>query len=205
MSKIEYRLILLFTILGIVVNACSALPVFPAEAPVATPTAEPAATLPAATLEPTPAAVPPADPSREWQRVEIAEVGVSLDVPAGWLRFDPHWLWGPDETTKTRLGFEWKDLQPGTEVEAAMLPSPSQMLDAHPLDLAAGTAMSYTLQVFAPAAPAERGEFEAVETHVIIRNAQGRAYDVFVRAATLDELGGMNALLWHVLESWKLP
>ena len=35
--------------------------------------------------------------------VEIADTGVSIEVPDGWLRLDPEWTWTPEESGSLRL------------------------------------------------------------------------------------------------------
>lgn len=202
----QYRLIVVVAVLGLVANACSAIPgvaVVTPPAPTAVPTLEPTAVASVPAPEPTAEPMPPIEPGLAWHRVEIAGQGTSFEIPSGWLRFEPDWLWEPGEASATRLGYNSAEIPAGSEVEAVMLPAGSQMLNAQPLDLAAGRAMSYTLQVYAPGKSG--GVPEQFETHVIVRDAQRRAHDVYVRAATLDELSGQDSLLWHVLDSWSLP
>jgi hypothetical protein len=184
---------------GLALAACAATP-GPAVTPaVSTATAPVAATVaPTSTATALPATVPPG-PAPEWQRVEIAEAGLSFYIPAGWEQQSPDWLWAPAGADMPQIGAAWNDVAPGVEIEALFLPNHSQMVNAAPLELSAGQAMSYTLQVFAPAAA--NGELESVQTHVIVRGAGGRAFDVYFVARTAEELSARDAVVREVLAS----
>jgi hypothetical protein len=79
------------------------------------------------TSSPTPAPV--------YQEVNIPEAGLVFGVPAGWLRLEPEWAWAPDGADSLRIGVNWMDIQPPQEVEAAMLPTPSQVIHSEPIEL----------------------------------------------------------------------
>ena len=65
----------------------------------------------------------------------IAEAGLELDVPSGWQRLEPGWVWAPNDVDGYYVGVNWAALEPPMEAEAAMLPSPSLVLDSVPVDL----------------------------------------------------------------------
>jgi len=183
-------------VFGFILGACTAPEPTPVPANVPTPQPAVAAT---ATIQ--------AEVS--YEQVALPETGLSLEVPASWQRLDPDWAWSPAGDGLPRLGVTWRDLQPPEEVEAALLPSPAQVLDSQPVDLGWGSGRRVTLEVYAP----ETGNGDAqaavqsVETHVLVVVQEGtnrRAYDLFGIAESPEALSAIEPMLEHLSETATL-
>ena len=153
--------------------------------------------------------MPPLPGQETFQRVEIADTGLSFEVPVGWLRLAPAWAWVPAEGSGLRLGVNWMDLQPPMKPEAAMLPSPSQVLSSEQVVLSWGQGRCVVLEVYVPAAQGgdAKAPVESVEIHVlVVVNQEGvrRGYGLYVRGDTAEELAGLEPLLGRVLETSTL-
>lgn len=155
----------------------------------------------APTSSPTPAPV--------YQEVNIPEAGLEFEVPAGWLRLEPEWAWAPDGANSLRLGVNWMDIQPPQEVEAAMLPTPSQIIHSEPVELDWGSGRRFTVEVYAPAAQGgdTQAPVQSVETHVLIVVSLGdtrRAFDFYASGQTAEQLAILKPSLQHVLTTSAL-
>jgi len=142
-----------------------------------------------------------------YQRVPVAEAGLSLDVPAGWTQVDPG-TWAAPQDPGLRLGVRWVELKPPQEPEAALLPNHARTLDAHPVELAWGSGRRFTVQVYGEA---EEGGGQApvasVENHVLVvieRDGGRWAIDVYASAPTGDQLAGLDAALERATTSLEL-
>jgi len=116
----------------------------------------------APTSSPTPAPV--------CQEVNILEAGLVFEVPASWQRLEPEWVWALNSDNSLRLGLNWMDVQPPQEVEAALLPTPSQVVQSEPVELGWASGRRFTIEVYAPVAQGgdTRAPVQSVETHVIV-------------------------------------
>ena len=155
----------------------------------------------APTSSPTPAPV--------YQEVNIPEAGLEFEVPAGWMRLEAEWAWSPDGANSLRLGVNWMDIQPPQEVEAAMLPTPSQIIHSEPVELDWGSGRRFTVEVYAPAAQGDdtRAPVQSVETHVLIVVSLGdarRAFDFYASDQTAEQLAILEPSLQHVLTTSAL-
>jgi hypothetical protein len=144
-----------------------------------------------------------------YQEMNIPEAGLVFEVPAGWLRLEPEWAWAPDGANSLRLGVNWMDIQPPQEVEAAMLPTPSQVIHSEPVELGWGSGRRFTVEVYAPAAQGgdTRAPVQSVETHVLIVVSQGdtrRAFDFYASGQTAEQLAILEPSLQHMLDSAAL-
>jgi len=144
-----------------------------------------------------------------YQEVNIPETGLVFEVPAGWLRLEPEWAWAPDVANSLRLGVNWMDIQLPQEVEAAMLPTPSQVIHSEPVELGWGSGRRFTVEVYAPAAQGgdTRSSVQSVETHVLIVVSQGdtrRAFDFYASGQTAEQLAILEPSLQHMLDSAAL-
>lgn len=156
-----------------------------------------------------PGAVPPHDEQSErYTRVEIPEAGLAVDVPVAWYRFEPGWAWSPYETAVGRVGVWWQDVQPPMEVEPAMLPKNSVVVESGSVGLDWASATRYTVEVYAAADPSTGTEspptVEAVETHVLIvlPHASGRrVLDLYASARDSQELEAVRPALEQMLAS----
>ncbi len=172
---------------------------------VAAPTAVPEPTVaPAPTDVPAPTTVPaPTVSAPSYTGVTVADAGMTFDVPQGWIQQEADWAWTPDPAggNAGRLGFKWADVPPPGEVEAAMLPQPSQMLDAQPFELGWGSGRSYVLETYDSSGNGQRA---TVENHIIVVVSKGGtryAYDFYAVGKTPEELQAVQPLLQHMVES----
>ena len=141
----------------------------------------------------------------------IAEAGLELDVPSGWQRIEPVWAWAPTDVEGYCVGVNWADLEPSMEPEAALLPSPSLVLDSVPVDLGWSSGHWLTVEVYAPAASGEGSEaapiVQAFEMHALVVVNQGygrRAYDFYASAPNADVLSTLDPVLDAMVSSVDL-
>ncbi len=109
------------------------------------------------TASPTPTTVltlasgsPVARPTEAGNRISIPQIGLTFEVPAGWQRQGQDWIWAPVSppagSEGQHIGVSWKEIRPGQEPEALLLPENAVMLDRTPgPELAWGTAATYRL------------------------------------------------------------
>jgi hypothetical protein len=139
-----------------------------------------------------------------YETVELPEAGLSVEIPEGWQRVDSEPVWTADGGT-IELGVNWVDLEPPTEMEAALLPSPSQVLESSAVDVVWGSGRSFTIEVYGPAAEDEgQAPVEAYETHVLVSLEQSdgrRAFDFYASAPTWEEMTPLVSILDHLLYS----
>jgi hypothetical protein len=96
----------------------------------------------------------------------------------------------------------WKDIRPGEEPEAMLLPNNSVMRDRTPgPELAWDRAATYRLQVMVPGG---QGQVKAVEIHVIVTGTD-KYYDFFASAPTEEQLDALEPVFQHMLASADLP
>ncbi len=135
----------------------------------------------------------------QWQPVQLPDVNLSFEAPAGWKRLGQEWAWVSPQSDKQRVGVNWIKREAGVE-PTSLLPNHSVSLDAAPLDLSWGTAMKHTVEVSDPAAAG--GKTVAVETHVIVQT-DNYVYDFYATAPNPEELDGLWLTLDHMLNSVK--
>jgi hypothetical protein len=169
-------------------------PASPTYTPLPTFTAAPTRQLPTPTVPVFGAStVAPALVVKDWDRVTIAEAGVSLDVPKGWKRLGKEWTWSANIDGGPRVGANWADAGQGRE-PTAMLPNNAVSQSADEITLSWGKGMVHTVQVVA-------GKTTAFEAHAIIRVGGKRDYDFYASAPTQAELTALRSVLQHMLES----
>jgi len=144
-----------------------------------------------------------------YQKVNIPEAGLVFEVPAGWLRLEPEWAWAPNGANSLRLGVNWMDVQPPQEVEAATLPTPSQVIHSEPVELGWASGRSFTLEVYTPAAQGgdTRAPVQSVETHVLVVVSLGdtrRAFDFYASGQTAEQLAILEPSLQNILATSAL-
>jgi len=176
-------------------------------------TATTKATQPSVTVEATrtPTATPPS-PTAEpqaYQQVDVPQVGLAFEVPHDWQRLEPELAWMPKDAGNCRLGFNWMDIQPPMEAEAAMLPNHSQTIQSNPVELSWGKGRLFTVEVYAPAAQGgdTRAPVQSVETHIVIVVSQEnsrRAFDFYASGPTAGQLDILEPSLQHMLNSARL-
>lgn len=144
-----------------------------------------------------------------YERVEIAEAGLSFEVPTSWQRLDGAWAWSADGAEWPCVEVRWRELPPPLEPEAAMLPSPASIRESTPTTLGWGEGRRVTIEIYGsqPVSDDIRAPIIAAETHVIIvvqRDGRRYAYDFAARARTVEELAGPQAILDQLLVSSQL-
>lgn len=139
----------------------------------------------------------PGEPS--YQQVLVPEIGLAFDAPADWRRLEPEMAWTPEMGSEVRLGFDWMELEPPMELEAAMLPSPAQIVDSRPVDLGWVEGRRFTLDVYAPE--------ESFQMHVLCtlnRGGKRLGLDFYAVALSPEALQELEPLLQHVLDTAQL-
>lgn len=141
-----------------------------------------------------------------YERVAVAEAGLSLDLPAGWMQQEPGTWRAPG--SEGHLGVMSVAVQPPVEPEAALLPQPGQVLDSWALSLSWASGRAFVVEVYGQAVQGEgKASVEAVEMHalfVLDRDGSRRAIDIYTSAPTADQLTALRPALEHALESVEL-
>jgi hypothetical protein len=153
-----------------------------------------------------PDAMPPLSNEPLYQRVEMTPAGLSFEVPVGWFRLDPEWVWTPDPTSELRLGLNWMDLQPPMEAEPAMLPDHSQILYNEPVESGWAQGQQFVLEVYASEAAVGDGKasVQSLEVHtifVITTDNGRRALDFYVSGPSAEDMGRLEPHLRHMVET----
>jgi len=143
------------------------------------------------------------------RKVYIPEAGLVFEVPACWQQLEPEWVWAPDSDNRLRLGVNWMDIQPPQEVEAALLPTPSQVIHSEPVELGWASGRRFTVEVYAPATQGgdTRAPVQSVETHVIVvvsLEGTRRAFDFYAIGQTVEQLATLEPTLQHMLDTATL-
>lgn len=140
------------------------------------------------------------------QRIDVHEAGISFEIPANWQQPTEELRWIPEAGAESALGFTWLALDPPQEPEAALLPSPSQVLSSTEIDPGWGKGRSITLEVFGVAGAEDdtQAPVEAVQNHIIIIADQEQrklAFDFFSTAPNMELLLELESALEGMLES----
>jgi hypothetical protein len=139
-----------------------------------------------------------------YESVELPEAGLTVEAPEGWQRAESEPVWTTDDGA-LKLGVNWVDLEPPMELEAALLPMPSQVLESSPVDVAWGSGRSFTVEVYSAATEGQgQAPVVAFETHILVSLEQGggrRAFDFYASAPTREELVALQPALDHLLYS----
>ena len=142
-------------------------------------------------------AMPPISGDLVYTRVEIAEAGLSVEIPAGWLRLEPDWVWTPSEDSELRVGAKWAELQPSQEVEAAMLPASAVVLSSQPVTAEWGDGRSFTVAVYGTG-----NQIQSVEAHMLFvleRNGGRCALDLYAVAPDEAQLAAQQVILERMI------
>ena len=142
------------------------------------------------------------EPQNGYQREQLADAGLSLEVPVDWIAAGPG-VWTMPGGEGPFLGVKWIDVQPPQEPEAALLPQPAQILESVRsswLGVVVGVSSCWST------GEAVEGEGQApidrIEAHVlvVVDWAGGRrAFDVYVSAFSAEQLAGTESELEHAL------
>jgi hypothetical protein len=146
--------------------------------------------------EPTVAAEPPpeegsalATPVGEWQRVQVAELGLAFEVPAGWPRLGAAWAWSPDGESAPHVGFKWSEGSSPSE----MVPTPSVVTAVKTVNLGWVEGQSVQVEVMSA------GSVVAVEKHVVVQIDTDLSGDFYVTGRSTADLRALDAVLTHLL------
>jgi hypothetical protein len=127
-----------------------------------------------------------------WQRIQIDNAGIGLQVPENWERLADGWAWSPDGSADLSIGLIWvepgENWSPGT-----MLPPGADTYELKPISLGWSSGTSYLVEV--------GGGLATLERHVIIRVDDELAVDFYARGATTTELAALEAILDEILKS----
>jgi hypothetical protein len=127
----------------------------------------------------------------DWQRVQIPEVGVAFEVPAGWPRLGVAWAWSADGESAPHVGFKWSEGRSPSE----MVPTPSVVTAVKPVNLGWVEGQSFQVEVMAA------GAVVAVEKHVVFRIDSDLSGDFYVTGRSTADLTALDPILMHVLSS----
>jgi hypothetical protein len=142
-----------------------------------------------------------------YERVAVAEAGLSLELPAGWAPLEPG-TWSAPGDASAHLGVVAIAVQPPVEPEAALLPQPGQVLDSWALSLPWASGRAFVVEVYGEAVQGDgKAPVEAVEMHalfVLDQDGARRAIDICASAPTADRLNALRPAFEHALESVEL-
>lgn len=214
MRRSSLQLAIVVVAVALLQGACVAPPTAPPElqtpsAGVITPT------VPVPSGSPAPAGTPsPEEESLSFQTVNIEEIGLRFEVPAGWTRVDSEWAWAPpgrgaQQIQELLIGVHWAGLAPAQEPEAVLLPGPSRIIDSAPVEVSWGSGRSFQLEIYEPTpeGEGEQAPISSVETHVLIvaaRDQRKVGFDFYGRAEDAQQLSEIESFLWHMLDSSTL-
>lgn len=146
-------------------------------------------------------AMPPVSGDLAYTRVEIAEAGLSVEIPAGWLRLEPDWVWTPSEDSELRVGVKWATLQPPQEIEAAMLPASAVVLSSQTVTAAWGDGRWFTVAVYGTG-----DQIQTVEAHILFvldQDGARRALDLYAVAPDEAQLAAQQAILQRMMAAGR--
>jgi hypothetical protein len=146
-------------------------------------------------------AMPPISSDLAYTRVEIAEAGLDVEIPAGWLRLEPDWVWTPSEDSELRLGVKWAALQPPQEIEAAMLPASAVVLSSQPVTADWGDGRWFTVAVYGTG-----NQVQTVEAHILFvleKDGTRRALDLYASAPDEAQLQAQQAILQRMMAAGR--
>jgi len=151
-------------------------------------------------------AEPSSEPDVVYRKVTVPDLGLTFEVPADWTQFEPDLAWTPEPGGELRLAVTWTELEPPMEPEAVLLPSPSQIMDSEPIDLAWTKGRRFSLKVFGPEGEGSDSEaaVASVQTHVLLSLDAGGdrlGVDLYASAPSAEALKQLEPALQHALES----
>jgi hypothetical protein len=174
-------------------------------------TGTPVPSTPTGTPAPTQTPPEPTTPAPAYQTITVDEIGLSFEVPAGWQRLESGWAWTSPGQSQPRpsVGVNWVDLPPPQEVEAVLLPGPSQITGSEAVEVSWASGRSFTLAVYAASegGEGEQAPIASHETHVlfVLTPEEGRlGIEFYAAAETAEQLSNLQTVLQHMLESSRL-
>lgn len=150
-----------------------------------------------ATVQPTSAApaagpVTSVDPATVTQDADIPELGVAFKVPAGWEQVSGQNAWAPAGAQSpqivinaVKLSNDWRP--------SSMLPEGARVTSSEVQTLSSGQINLYTIE----------NSDGTAEIHAI-RPSGDTAYDIYARAASMEEVKTFQPVLNTVIDSFQL-
>jgi hypothetical protein len=144
-----------------------------------------------------------------YERIEIQEAGLALEVPISWQQLDQEPAWSPTSDGEKRIGVSWFHLLSAIRPEAVLLPGSGQIVGSTPMVLDWGSGRQYLVKDYGPGRAGESTGTPAlsVEMHVIVTVVDGEtqwAYDLHAVAPTEEELATLKPVLDTMLGSMRL-
>jgi hypothetical protein len=144
-----------------------------------------------------------------YERVEIPEAGLALEVPVGWRQLGQEAAWSPTGSGEDRIAVSWFNLVPTSKAEAIVLPRRSHLVASTPIVLDWGMGRQYLVKRYGGGGVGQgvRAPILSVEIHTVVTLADGEtqwAYDVHTVAPTEEELAAMRPVYDTVLRSLHL-
>ncbi len=144
-----------------------------------------------------------------YERVEIPEARLALDVPTSWQQLDQEPAWSPTGDGEKRIGVSWYHLLPAIKPEAILLPSGGLIVESAPIALAWSGGRQYLVKDYGTGAASESARARAlsVELHTIVTVVDGTtlwAYDLHAVAPTEEDLVTLKPVLDTMLRSMNL-
>jgi len=148
------------------------------------------------TPAPPPTALPTPGRPMLYERVDVPDVGLVVEIPSGWTREGTNWVWAPVEPSGIVLGLRWLDVRPPQEVEAAFLPAGGVVRDSKQIDLGWASGRYYVVDVTA--------QTPRVEEHVLFSEQSSgarRVFDLYLIAPDDARYMQLRPVLLHSLGS----
>lgn len=144
-----------------------------------------------------------------YERVEIPEAGLALEVPMGWQQLDREPAWSPTGDGEKRIGVSWFHLLSAVRPEAVLLPNGGLIVASAPIALEWGAGRQYVVKSYSldPVGKGGGAPAISVENHMIITVAGGETqwvYDLHAVAPTEEELAALKPVLETMLGSMYL-
>lgn len=127
-----------------------------------------------------------------YQPVDVPELGVSFQVPEGWEQVSGENAWSPAGVDVPRIGVNSADLTADWR-PSSFLPEGATVKASQQATINGMQAMMYTVQ----------NADGTAETHAIVRSGE-KAYDIYARAQTLQELNTIQPVLNDIVGSVQL-
>jgi len=130
-----------------------------------------------------------------------------VEMPEDWRPGVAGDMWGSPDG-ESRIGAVWMALEPGTEAEAVLLPSNSQILESDAIETPLGPGRQFRLEVYGEAQQGEDAKADVIGVHmhvlvVVVDGDQRGAYDLYATSPTAEALDEVLPALSHMVETAK--
>lgn len=127
-----------------------------------------------------------------YQPVGVPELGLSFEIPEGWEQVSGENAWSPAGVDVPRVGVESADLTADWR-PSSFLPEGAAVKSSQQVNVGGQQAMLYTVE----------NSDGTAETHAIMRSGE-KAFDIYARAETLQELRTIEPVLNDIVGSVQL-